>query len=482
MEIRTRFAPSPTGYVHVGGLRTALYSYLYAKKHTGSFLLRIEDTDKTREVPGSLENIIKALNWAGITFDEGPGKNEKYGPYIQSERLDLYKKHAEQLVAAGHAYYCFCSSERLATVREQQTAAKMPPAYDKHCRHLTPEQVQQKLAENPTHVIRMKIPTEGQVTFTDLIRGPVTFNFKVVDDQVILKSDGFPTYHLAAVIDDHFMKITHVIRGEEWLSSTPKHLLLYKYFGWQAPEFAHLPLLLNPDKSKLSKRQGDVAVEDYRDKGYLKDALVNFVALLGWNPGEGTTREIFSLEELIQEFSLEHVGKSGSVFNLEKLNWLNQQYIHYKTTDQELLALLKPLFIEQNWVNFSDNFFLKVINLIKDRAIILPDFVVHGRVCFECPTEFDAKMREKGWLLETPAIMAELAQKLSQAPVLDLATIEQILRAHAESNQLSLGKLMLPLRLALTGVAQGPSMFHLIEVLDKEETVLRINNAITALK
>jgi len=344
-KVRTRFAPSPTGFLHVGGLRTALYSYLFAKKNNGTFILRIEDTDQKRTVEGAVKNLIDTLNWAGLNFDEGP--------YIQSERLELYKKHAQQLINEGKAYYCFCSSEKLEASRQAQIAAKLPPAYDKHCRDLNPIESQKRVDAGEKFVIRMKVPLEGEISFTDIIRGEVTISCKNVDDQVLLKTDGFPTYHLAFVIDDHYMDITHIIRGEEWLSSAPKHIILFKYFGWEMPQMAHLPLLLNPDKSKLSKRQGDVAVEDYKAKGYLKEALINFVALLGWNPG--STKEIFTMEELIQEFSLERVGKSGSIFNVEKLNWFNQQHLRLKTDDQ-IIELIKPILIENFGDKFGDKF------------------------------------------------------------------------------------------------------------------------------
>jgi glutamyl-tRNA synthetase len=284
VSVRTRFAPSPTGFLHVGGLRTALYNYLFAKKHNGQFILRIEDTDQTRIVPGAVENLIETLKWAGIEFDEGPFKGGPFGPYIQSQRLELYHKHALELVEKGYAYYCFCSPERLEKMRQEQIKLGQPPKYDGTCRRLTSDEVKKKLDEGLPKTIRMKIPEWGELKFNDLIRGDVTINFKVLDDQILLKSDGFPTYHLAVVVDDHYMKISHVIRGEEWLPSTPKHILLYDYFQWEKPYFAHLPLLLNPDRTKLSKRQGDVAVEDYRAKGYLPEAVVNFIALLGWNP------------------------------------------------------------------------------------------------------------------------------------------------------------------------------------------------------
>ncbi|GJQ21423.1 MAG: hypothetical protein HBSIN02_17780 [Bacteroidia bacterium] len=297
-SVRVRFAPSPTGYLHVGGLRTALYNYLFARRNNGTFVLRIEDTDQSRKVEGAVENLIETLRWAGIEYDEGPGREGDCGPYTQSQRLAIYEEHARKLIDTGHAYYCFCSPERLEQVRQKQIAMKLPPAYDRHCRDLPIDAVRRRREAGEATVIRMKVPVGGETTFEDLIRGTVTIAHKVLDDQVIVKSDGFPTYHLAVVVDDHLMNISHVIRGEEWLPSTPKHIMLYQYFGWEVPRFAHLPLLLNPDKTKLSKRQGDVAVEDYRKKGYLKEAIINFVAFLGWNPGD--EREIFTLEQLIQ--------------------------------------------------------------------------------------------------------------------------------------------------------------------------------------
>lgn len=472
--IRTRFAPSPTGFMHVGGLRTALYCYLLAKANKGEFLLRIEDTDQTRLVPGAVENIIECLSWARIPFDEGPTKPGEHGPYVQSERLPLYKKHALELIEKGHAYYCFCSSERLTQVREQQMANKLPPAYDKHCRNLPADVVQTRLAAGEPHVIRMKVPQEGTCAFNDLIRGDVSIAYKNVDDQVLIKSDGFPTYHLAVIVDDHLMGISHVIRGEEWLSSTPKHLLLYSFFGWEAPLFAHLPLLLNPDKSKLSKRHGDVAVGDYTKKGYLPQALVNFVALLGWNPGD--TREIFTLDELVKEFSLERVGKAGAVFNIEKLDWLNEQYIH-TMPETELLEALKP-WIKEAGFTAPDEYVLKVIGLLKERITLLPDFARKGAYFF---TEPDTETVTKA-ASELPEAAATALKQLTDAyqecASFDAANTEQLLRATAEANGLGAGKLIHPLRFILTGMPQGPSLFHLIEVLGKDVVVRRMKKAL----
>jgi glutamyl-tRNA synthetase len=479
-EIRTRFAPSPTGRLHVGGLRTALYNYLFAKRNGGKFILRIEDTDQTRLVPGAVEDIMQNMNWANISLDEGPAIGGDFGPYVQSQRLDLYKKHALQLVAEGKAYYCFCSSERLEKVRQLQTLQKQPPAYDRQCRDLSADEVKEKLDQGQPYVIRMKIPLEGEIVFTDLIRGLVSITYKVVDDQVLLKSDGFPTYHLAVVVDDHYMKISHVIRGEEWLPSTPKHLLLYQYFGWQAPAFAHLPLLLNPDKSKLSKRHGDVSVSDYHAKGYLPEALINFVAMLGWNPGDGDTREFFSMDDLMKEFSLEHVGKSGAVFNLEKLDWLNQQYIH-RMNNEELLIRLKPLFKEKGWDNRSDEYLKQTIELLKERVTVLPDFLAHGEYFFVDPTTYDEKSKAKNWTPESSKQVQEMAQSFAALTTFDAASIEQVLRKYAETLNISAGKLIHPLRLALTGVSNGPSLFHLVEVLGKDVVLTRIATAVKIL-
>ncbi|MDQ5890402.1 MAG: glutamyl-tRNA synthetase [Candidatus Dependentiae bacterium] len=465
--IRTRFAPSPTGYLHVGGLRTALYAYLLAKKHGGQFLLRIEDTDQTRLVEGATENIIEALRWAGIDFDEGPGKGGPCGPYIQSHRLEIYMKHALELIAAGHAYHCFCSSERLDELRARQTANKLPPAYDKHCRNLSPAELEEKLATERKSVIRMKVPLEGEMTFSDLIRGPVTFGYKVVDDQVLIKSDGFPTYHLAVVIDDHYMKISHVIRGEEWLSSTPKHILLYEYFGWDAPQFAHLPLLLNSDRSKLSKRQGDVAVEDYRQKGYLPEALVNFIAFLGWNPGD--TREFFTLEELIKEFSLACVGKAGAIFNLEKLDWLNGQYIQRMPT-RELVSRIKPLIAARELPFKNDEYLEQVVELLKERVTVLPDFLTNGAYFFDAPTHYDTAIVAKAWQPDTAQYIKEMLNVFESIQSFDAVSLEHAMREYTKNKNITMGRLIQPLRLALSGVGQGPSLYHMMALFGKEET------------
>ncbi|MBI2428973.1 MAG: glutamate--tRNA ligase [Ignavibacteriales bacterium] len=478
MSVRVRFAPSPTGYLHVGGLRTALYNFLFAKKNNGTFILRIEDTDQSRKVEGATENLIATLQWAGIEFDEGPGKDGHHGPYIQSQRLTLYTEYAEQLVAGGKAYYCFCTSERLEEVRKQQSAQGIDPKYDGHCRAIPIDEAKKRVNDGESYVVRMRVPDQGEVKFSDMIRGEVTIQNKSLDDQVLMKSDGFPTYHLAVVVDDHLMEISHVVRGEEWLPSTPKHVLLYQYFGWELPKFAHLPLLLNPDKSKLSKRQGDVAVEDYRAKGYLKEALVNFVAFLGWNPGD--EREIFSLDDLINEFSFERVGKSGAVFNIEKLNWMNQQHIKVRT-NEDLLPLVKPLVQEKGWT-VSDEYLLHVIGLMKERVVVMNDFISACSYFYEDPSAYDETARAKNWKPESSGHVSILCEKLETLTSFDAPSIESALRSVSEELKIGAGKLIHPLRLALSGVSNGPSLFHMAEVLGKETVARRIKLALERLQ
>ncbi|MFZ4620196.1 MAG: glutamate--tRNA ligase, partial [Bacteroidota bacterium] len=379
-----------------------------------------------------------------------------------------------QLVAQGKAYHCFCTAERLDALR-----ASGGTMYDRHCRNIPQEEAQKRVAAGEPNVVRMKIPDDGELKFHDEVRGDVTFAFNTLDDQVLLKSDGFPTYHLAVVVDDHTMDISHVIRGEEWLPSTPKHILLYQYFGWSIPKFAHLPLLLNPDKSKLSKRQGDVAVEDYRAKGYLKEALVNFVAFLGWNPGD--EREIFSMQELINDFTIERVGKAGAVFNIEKLNWMNQQHMK-NLPNAELLEIVKPMFTEKGWANSSDQYLMEVIGLLKERVVLLPEFISSSSYFFEDPVSYDEASKAKNWKPETPAHLAALVNELSSAEPFTAAAIETALRKTAESFQAGAGKLIHPMRLAISGVSNGPSLFHMAEVLGKETVIRRMNSALERLQ
>ena len=473
-QVRVRFAPSPTGYLHVGGLRTALYNFLFAKHFGGKFILRIEDTDQSRKVEGAVENLIETLKWSGVGYDEGPDCGGDYGPYVQSQRLKLYRKFAEELISKEKAYHCFCTSERLQEVRQKQLAAKLSPSYDRHCRNVPGGEAEHRIAAGEKYVIRMKIPLDGELTFDDVIRGKVTISHKMIDDQVLIKSDGFPTYHLAVVVDDHLMGITHVIRGEEWLSSVPKHILLFQYFGWEVPVLAHLPLLLNPDKSKLSKRQGDVAVEDYRAKGYLKEAMVNFIAFLGWNPGD--EREIFFLEQLVREFTLERVGKSGAVFNVEKLNWLNQQHIKLKS-NEELARLIKPHFDSVLLTGLDDNYFLKVIGVLKERLIFPKDFIEMSLYFFRDPVSFDEAGLKKYCEPETNALLMLLADRLESLSEYSHRFIETALRQLAEELKIKPTKLIHPTRLALSGKTIGPGLFEMIELLGKETVVRRLRRA-----
>lgn len=479
---RVRFAPSPTGYLHVGGLRTALYNYLFAKNKGGEIVLRIEDTDRNRYVEGAVENLIDTLDWAGLKFDEGPHVGGEYGPYFQSERLNIYHKYADELVEKGKAYRCFCSPERLQKLREEQQRLKLPQVkYDKHCLHLTEEEIKQKLSAGESYVIRLNVEPGQIVKIEDVVRGNVEFNTDNIDDQILIKSDGYPTYHLANVVDDHLMKITHVIRGEEWLSSTPKHILLYDFLGWEKPVFAHLPLLLNPDKSKLSKRQGDVAVEDYRAKGYLKEALINFVALLGWNAGDD--QEFFEIEELIEKFSLERVNKAGAVFNIEKLNWLNGEHIRRKSVD-ELLPMLKEELAKSKYAgnSYDDEYLKLVIEAMHERITFVKDIVEKSFYFFERPASYDEKIIKKRWKEDTPQLLEKLISEFEKLENPTKEDFEKAMRGLAESLEIGVGKLIHPVRLALSGVGQGPGIFDLIYILGKEESIERIKIALQKIK
>ncbi len=481
-NIRVRFAPSPTGYLHVGGLRTALYNYLFARKNGGKFILRIEDTDRNRYVEGAVENLIDALKWSGLEFDEGPSTGGNFGPYMQSQRLDIYQKHIKELISNEHAYYCFCTPQRLEALKEKQQREKLPQAkYDKFCLGLSKEEVEVKLADKTPFVVRLNVKPNQRIIFDDIVRDRVEFESNNVDDQVLIKSDGYPTYHLANVVDDHMMRISHVIRGEEWLSSTPKHVLLYDAFGWERPIFAHLPLLLNPDRSKLSKRQGDVAVEDYRSKGYLKDALVNFVALLGWNAGDD--QEFYFQNELIDKFSLERVNKSGAVFDLEKLNWLNAEHLRRKS-DAELLLFLKKEILNSQFsiLNLSDDYLLQVIAVMKERVSFVKEFLTKSPFFFEAPTEYEESAVQKNWKDETP----EQLKKLSDAfAILENPTkedFENALTKTAEELNVGKGKLIHPLRLAVSGTSTGPGVFDIVIILGKQEVLTRIQSALDRIR
>jgi len=491
--IRTRIAPSPTGYVHVGTLRTALYSYLFAKQNKGKFLLRIEDTDRERFVEDGTLVALKSLYWSNLVPDEGVKLKEssvifqegENGPYIQSERLEIYHEYIKQLLENGSAYYCFCTPERLEELRKKQELKKMPTHYDRLCLKLEKEQVEAKLQTEEKYVIRMKMPKDGETVFNDLVRGEIRFANKLIDDQVLIKSDKYPTYHFAVVVDDHLMKITHVIRGEEWISSTPKHIQLYKSFGWEMPLFGHLPLLLNPDKSKLSKRQGDVSVEDYRKKGYLPEALINFIAFLGWNPGDN--REIFSLEELAKEFSLEKINKSGAVFNLEKLDWFNKEYIKSLPLS-DLVIRAEPWFnnemravLEEAKKNDKKKVWLeKVLALEKERITTLAELPEAIKFIFEIP-DYSPELLiwKKGSREEVQRILPELIEFMNTISVheWDKHNVEQKLKTWIEEKKYSVGSVLWPMRVALSGQQNSPGPFEIAEILGKEESINRINGA-----
>lgn len=499
MTVRTRFAPSPTGYLHVGGLRTALYAYLVAKQNGGKFVLRIEDTDQKRTVAGGVENIVRSLKWAGIEPDEGVNMDDsgqiiqvgENGSYIQSQRLDIYKKYSDELLSRGEAYYCFCTSQRLEDLRNYQQTNKLPTGYDGQCRSIDPAVAATRAQAGEVHVLRLKMPKEGTTVFNDLIRGEVVFKNELIDDQVLIKADGFPTYHFAVVIDDHFMKVTHVIRGEEWLSSTPKHIQLYKYFGWTVPDTAHLPLLLNPDKSKLSKRQGDVAVEDYMKKGYLPQAMINFVAFLGWNPGG--EQEIYSMADLIKEFKFEKINKSGAVFNLEKLDWYNQQYLRTMSI-KELTDLALPWLVDASLIPESMigkdkvmnylNWLEKVVELEKERITTLADLPESVKFIFSLP-EYESSILvwKKGTLAEVKEILPKLPIFLDTLSVQDWnkEKLQILVGEWITQNGLTNGSVLWPMRVSLSGQQNSPGPYEIAEVLGKEESIKRIKIAIEKL-
>lgn len=488
--VRVRFAPSPTGMLHIGGLRTALFNYLYAKHHNGAFVLRIEDTDQTRYVQGAERDIISALHWCGLDYDEGPGKEGDFGPYQQSERKaeGIYSKHAEELIENGNAYYAFDTSEELDDMRSRLQASGNPsPKYDsitrmsmKNSLTLPAEEVKQRLASGQPYVIRLKVPRRETVRFEDEIRGVVSFETQGLDDQVLLKSDGMPTYHLANVVDDYYMKITHVIRGEEWLSSAPKHILLYQYLGWEAPKMAHLPLIMSPSGGKLSKRKAEtegipINSNDYKELNYEPAALVNFLAFLGWSPGND--RELYTLDELVDAFTLKRVTKSGSVFNPKKLMWYNEEYLRAQS-DEVLLARVRELDKDGIYAQASDSFMTTAIQMMRERASIVTDFLRDGLYFVQAPKEMDEKSQKKAWKEQTPDLLNAYTQAIDSLDTTkwQAALIKQKLVEVIEAHEVGMGKLMMPVRLCLTGVGFGPDLFQFQELIGKEEVISRIKH------
>jgi nondiscriminating glutamyl-tRNA synthetase len=488
-EVRVRFAPSPTGYVHVGSLRTALFNYLFAKKHNGKFIIRVEDTDQTRLVEGSIENLVKVLSDLGIDYDEGHVKGGDYGPYFQSERLDIYKKYCDELVEKGFAYYAFETAEELDEMRKMQQLEGRQTAYDRRARNLTPEEVKKNLYEGKPYVIRLKVPLNEEVKFDDIVKGTIKFESNQVDDQVLLKSDGFPTYHLANVVDDHLMKITHIIRGEEWITSVPKHILLYNAFGWEIPQMAHVPLLLNPDKSKLSKRQGDVAVEDYLRKGYLREAFLNFIALLGWHPSYEETHEkkedkdnrsneeIMSMDELINSFSLERVQVAGAVFDVNKLNWMNNEYIKSYDLDK-LMEISMPYFADSE-LDLNDKEKLKLIlstiRVYLEKLSDIPGQIkIFEKKTITIPLEFKE------------IVYNENSKKVFEVLIVKLQEINEVTPDWFKNTLNEVGKetgvkgknLFKPVRVALTGEEHGPELPNIATIYGKDKLIQFLQSAI----
>ena len=505
-DVRVRFAPSPTGPLHIGGVRTALYNYLFAKKHKGKIILRIEDTDQSRFVKGAENYIIESLNWCGIKFDESIINEGEYGPYRQSDRKEIYRQYAEKLIKDGNAYYAFDTSEELDQMRSKMKKAGVPsPQYNsitrsnmKNSISLSDDEVKNRLNNNERYVIRIKMPRNEEVKIHDVIRGWVVVNTNNMDDKVIFKSDGMPTYHLANVVDDYLMKISHVIRGEEWLPSAPLHVLLYRFLGWdkEMPKFAHLPLILKPDgNGKLSKRDGDrlgfpvfpinwINPENgdvslgYREQGYISEAFINMLSFLGWNPG--TTQEIFSMVELTQSFSLDRVGKAGAKFDFDKTKWFNQQYLRAK--NKEDLADELQIILKENNIKMDDGFVALVCNQLKERATFVKDMWLEGGYYFAAPTTYDEKTIRKKWKEDTPRFLSELKTRLENISDFSSVNIEIEFKKYLDDNDLGMGRLLPAFRLALTGLGMGPSLFDIASLLGKNETIKRMELALNIIK
>lgn len=483
-QVRVRFAPSPTGYLHIGGLRTALYDYLFAKNKGGKYILRIEDTDQSRYVDGAIENLINSLLWAGVIHDEGvfieDGKivqKGEYGPYIQSERLDIYKKYIDELLEKGHAYYCFCDKDRLEKIREEQKEKGLMLGYDGHCRDISMEEAKRRIESGEKYVIRLKLPKDRDIVFNDLIRGKITINTKDLDDQVLIKSDGFPTYHFAVVVDDHLMKITHIVRGEEWLPSAPKHAYLYEAFGWEAPEFVHLPTVLNKEKKKLSKRHGDVSVEDFRAKGYLPEGLVNYLALVGWSPEKN--QEFFTMEELIEQFSFERVSNTGGVFDKDKLDWVNGHYIRNAEVD-EITKLAIPHLLNAGYINDDDiknryDWIKLIVSTLQERISYVAEIVEKAHFYFDNeikPENEDVVEMLKGE--QVPLLFEAFREELSQIEEIDEEFSKTIMKKIQKKTGVKGKNLFMPIRSALSGQLHGPDLDKIILILGKQNILARI--------
>jgi len=482
--VRTRFAPSPTGYPHVGNMRTALSAWLFARHEGGTFIVRIEDTDVTRKVKGALEAILDGLRWLGLDWDEGPEVGGNYGPYFQSQRLDLYREAARRLVEQGDAYYCYCSPERLEKMRAEQVRRKQPPGYDRHCRELSQQERAQKESEGITPVVRFKVPLEGQTGYHDVIWGDVVFEHSTIDDFVLLKSDGYPTYHLANVVDDHAMEISHVIRAEEWISSTPRHLLLYRALNLEPPQFIHHPMILGPDRAKLSKRHGAVSIIEYREQGYLPETMLNFLALIGWSLDDKT--EIMSRQELVDNFSLDRIGKTGAIFNRDKLSWMNGVYIRNLSLEdfvQRSLPFLEKGLPPQVERPLSIDYIRQIMPLVQERAKTLAEVPELVDFFFIDKLDYDAELLIGKKMTAESSIMAlETAQqRLRVLDKFDEESLETLLRPLAEELGLKAGQLFGALRTAATGRTAAPPLFQTMAVLGKETCLKRIKTALEKL-
>ncbi|WP_067145506.1 glutamate--tRNA ligase [Pseudotamlana agarivorans] len=502
-KVRVRFAPSPTGPLHIGGVRTALFNYLFAKKHGGDFILRIEDTDQNRYVEGAEQYIIDALKWCGMPIDEGVGKEGAFGPYRQSERKDLYKQYADELIASGNAYYAFDTAENLDFHRKDHEAKGKTFIYNWHNRlklsnslSLSAEETQAKIDAGEDYVIRFKSPQDETLHLKDIIRGDIKIDTNILDDKVLFKSDGMPTYHLANIVDDHLMEITHVIRGEEWLPSLALHYQLYKAFEWEAPEFAHLPLILKPTgKGKLSKRDGDKLgfpvfplewkdpktneiSRGYKEDGYFPEAMVNFLAFLGWNPG--TEQEIFSLDQLINDFDLKRVNKAGARFDPDKTKWFNHHYMQ-EQHDEVLAETFKPIVDAKLNADIDSQYIGMAIGLVKERAIFVSDFWDLTHYFFTAPTSYDEKASKKAFKEDTKAILSEVISIVNGIEDFTVDNIQTAIKGWITSNEIGFGKVMMPLRLALVGALQGPDVFDIMYMIGKNESIKRIENVITLL-
>ncbi len=470
IPVRVRFAPSPTGYLHIGGLRTALYDFLFARSMNGKCILRIEDTDQSREVAGAAQNLIDILHQLGIDFDESPAVGGEYAPYTQSQRLPLYHEHAQKLIDSGHAYHCFCSAETLTAMREEQQAKGLFVKYDRRCLNLSKDEVSSRLARGERHVIRLKMPDNRTFAFDDLVRDRVEMDSSQSDDQVLIKSDGFPTYHLAAVVDDHYMQISHVIRGEEWLSSTPKHIWLYECFGWDAPNWVHLPLILSTDRSKLSKRMNDVSVESYLSKGYLKEALLNFVALLGWHTADD--RELYTLEEMCKLFSVERVNKAGAIFDLTKLDWMNGQYL--RSLPLELIAeRAKPYYLSAG-LDTTDNVkFIKSVEIARERCTLLPEIAEYAKMFYiESPLTDEDKLLLRND--DSQKVLEWFTKELREIDNIAADNIQELVKRFTTETGIKGKNLYTPLRLALIYQAHGPDLPSTLAILGVEESIRRL--------